>query len=409
MLRLLALLAVTLLPPAASALASPRARLDRGLGADMHHAGGRSGAYVYDLTAGRRLYTHHIRRRRIPASVEKLYTSTTALKRLGPDHTFITRVLTAGTVTRGVVRGPVYLRGDGDPTFGDAAYDGRTYHTGATVQSLAAQIKAAGIRRIDGPIVGDESKFDTLRGAIGPGYVTSPYAGPLSGLSFDHELLHPGGCCGYVSSPARTAAGALRNALRHRGIRVRGRVSVGTTPPGAAPLAAVPSPPLSTIIDLMDGPSDNFFAETLLKDIGAQAGRGSTRRGAAVVRDTMRAFDLPIHPRIHDGSGLSRHDRTSPRAVVNLLREMASDQDLVGALPILGRTGTLAARVPHSRAAGHCQAKTGTLHDVSAVAGYCHARDGHTLVFALLMNRVNVSNAHLQQDRAMRRMFRYNG
>ena len=109
-----------------------------------------------------------------------------------------------------------------------------------------------------------------------------------------------------------------------------------------------------------------------------------------------------MHPRIVDGSGLSRADRTTPRQVVRLLERMHGQEvgpDFEASLPIAGRTGTLQRRMRGTAAAGRCRAKTGTLIGVSALAGDCATTSGHTLAFALLMNRANVGRAHGVQDR----------
>ena len=76
-----------------------------------------------------------------------------------------------------------------------------------------------------------------------------------------------------------------------------------------------------TLVALTNAPSDNYFAETLLKDLGARYGSGGTTAdGVAVVRSQL-AQSFGIHPRLDDGSGLSRYDRTTPLDVVTLLRQ----------------------------------------------------------------------------------------
>jgi D-alanyl-D-alanine carboxypeptidase/D-alanyl-D-alanine-endopeptidase (penicillin-binding protein 4) len=97
---------------------------------------------------------------------------------------------------------------------------------------------------------------------------------------------------------------------------------------------------------------------------------------------------------------------------VALLRHMSGDPAgpaLEASLPVAGRSGTLATRMRGTAAAGHCQAKTGTLSDVSALAGYCDARSGSTLAFAFLMERVNVTRARALQDRMAALLAAYGG
>ncbi len=103
------------------------------------------------------------------------------------------------------------------------------------------------------------------------------------------------------------------------------KVTAGRTPSSATTLGTVRSPSMATLVALTNTPSDNFFAETLLKDLGARFGSGgTTAAGAAVVRAQM-ASSFDIHPRLNDGSGLSRSDLTTPVQVVTLLRSMATD------------------------------------------------------------------------------------
>ena len=167
------------------------------------------------------------------------------------------------------------------------------------------------------------------------------------------------------------------------------------------PLAQVQSPTIAQLLGLTLPPSDNFFAETLLKDLGARfAGAGTTAAGAAVVTQTIAAL-LGIHPHVVDGSGLSPADKTSPYQVAHLLVELASTPVggvLRGDLAVAGRTGTLARRMRHTPAAGRCQGKTGTLTGVSNLVGYCQSSNGHLLAFAIFTDGIAIEAAHTFQD-----------
>ena len=102
-------------------------------------------------------------------------------------------------------------------------------------------------------------------------------------------------------------------------------------------LATVPSPTLAQLLRLMLPPSDNFFAETLVKDLGAlYGGAGTTAAGAAVVEKTIATM-FGFRPRVVDGSGLSRTDRTSPYQIVDLLAGPGGHADGTGAARIAGR------------------------------------------------------------------------
>jgi serine-type D-Ala-D-Ala carboxypeptidase/endopeptidase (penicillin-binding protein 4) len=383
----------------AGAWARPLARaalaLSSSLSQTLGSAGGSSGAYVLDLTTGQPLFSAAAGVGRLPASVEKLYTTSTALLRFGPSATLATSVLGSGTLDgQGGWHGALYLRGGGDPTFGSLGFDRSSYGTGATIGRLVGNlVRTTGIASLQGRIVGDESYFDSLRGTPATGFRFSPYVeGSLSAVSFNRGLTAQGS--GYVVHPAVFAAGQLASALRSAHVRLapRTQIRAGATPPSARLLATVSSPRMAKLVQLTNTPSDNYFAETLLKGLGARFGAGgSTAAGAAVVRAEL-ASRFGIHPRIDDGSGLSRADSTSPRQVVTLLSGMAGNPAFVGSLAVAGETGTLQTEMQGTIAQGRCRGKTGTLHDVASLVGYCQARDGHTIAFAFLMNSLSDSS-----------------
>ena len=174
----------------------------------------------------------------------------------------------------------------------------------------------------------------------------------------------------------------------------------GATSAGTVELAHVDSPDMGTLARLTNRPSDNFFAETLLKGLGARFGAGgSTAAGAAVVTAQLKSFG--VSARVVDGSGLSSSDSTSPRQMVRFLtavRHSRVDAPFERSLSVAGHSGTLAGRMGGTTAAGRCRGKTGTLPAVSALSGYCDTRGGHTLAFSILMNGVNVTAARAEQD-----------
>jgi len=373
---------------------------------DLSHqlalAGPGDGAYVYDLTAEQALFSERANTMRPPASVEKLYTATTALETMGPAARLATSVFATGQLAPGGVwEGNLYLRGGGDPTFGSSSFiDSHYGGEGASVSALVEElVRTRGIHRITGSIEGDESYFDSLRGEPSSDYAADPFLeGTLSGLAFNR------GASGNergAHAPAAYAARELWAALKAHGVTIGGSHGAASTPAGAIELAQVQSPTIAQLLGLMLPASDNFFAETLVKDLGARfAGAGTTAAGAAVVAQTISTM-LGIHPHVVDGSGLSPADETSPYEVADLLVELAPTP--VGAvlrerMAIAGRTGTLAERMRHTAAAGRCEGKTGTLTGVSNLVGYCQASDGHLLAFAIFNDGIATASAHTFQD-----------
>jgi D-alanyl-D-alanine carboxypeptidase/D-alanyl-D-alanine-endopeptidase (penicillin-binding protein 4) len=389
----LVLVAVLALAGGAQAISAPT--LQAKLAHEMRRASTSSGVYVRDLDTGRTLFESKADVPRVPASVEKLYTTSAALLRFGPDATLKTTVAGGGFLDPdGVWRGNLYLRGGGDPTLDRD-----------DLRQLASDLGAAGVVRVDGSILGDETRFDALRGSYDSGgaYDTD-MGGVLSALALDRGFARDG-------KPAAQAARQLAKVLRGEGVRVEGRSGIGTTPENATHLASVASPSMRDLIRLTNVPSDNFLAEMLVKDLGSDfGGAGTSAAGVAVVRSTLGSFG--VHPRIVDGSGLSRADITTPREVVRLLETM-HHQEIAGSfessLAVAGRTGTIRKRMRGTPAQDRCRAKTGTLIGVSSLAGVCTAAGGHTIAFAMLMNRAGVTRAHSVQDRIATAIARYDG
>ncbi|MGN6190241.1 MAG: D-alanyl-D-alanine carboxypeptidase/D-alanyl-D-alanine endopeptidase [Conexibacter sp.] len=401
LLALSALLAALLAGPA------PAAPLDGLVARGLQRAGGVSGGYVLDTTSGQTLASVRADAPRIPASVNKLFTTSTALLRFGPDATLQTQVLGVGALDdAGTWTGDLYLRGGGDPTFGSDSFDRLAYGLGTTVSALADAVRAAGIARVEGRVVGDESVLDRLRGGPASGYALDlDIGGPLGGLLYDRGLAREDGGA-LQRQPAKFAAQQLTRQLRRMRVPVAQGPAAGSAPAGAQPLASVDSPTMATLTRLTLVPSDNLFAEMLLKDVGARfGGAGSTAAGVRVVKRTLAPYG--VRPRMVDGSGLSRADRTSPRQVVTLLSALRENAALRAALPVAGRSGTLVDRMRRTSAQDRCQAKTGTLSNVSALAGYCTTRNGHLLAFAFIENSVYTPIAKAAEDRLTIALARY--
>ena len=396
------LLLCAILVPAAASASGSLAELQGDFTHQLALAGPHDGAYVYDLTAKRALFSERANVLRPPASVEKLYTATTALTEMGPTARLSTTVYGVGHLTAtGVWEGNLYLHGGGDPTFGSGSFiDSHYGGVGANVSTLVNQlVRTDGIHHITGSVEGDESYFDSYRGEPSSDYAPDPFLeGTLSGLAFNRGAT---GSEGGPHAPAAYAARELWAGLKNDGVSIRGGSGAATTPVGATELAQVQSPTVSQLLGLMLPPSDNFFAETLVKDLGAlYGGAGTTAAGAAVVSKTVAGL-LDIHPQVVDGSGLSEEDKTSPYQVADMLVELqptATGQVLRESLAVAGRTGTLELRMRHTRAAGNCEGKTGTLTGVSNLVGYCTAADGHLLAFAIFTDAIPTETAHTFQD-----------
>jgi D-alanyl-D-alanine carboxypeptidase/D-alanyl-D-alanine-endopeptidase (penicillin-binding protein 4) len=364
---------------------------------------GKSGAMVFDPATDKVLFARKARRPRILASNTKLFTTSTALSGFEPEGRLHTTAWSADGVSDGISSG-LYLRGGGDPTL-----------TTTGLSKLADRVRAAGVTSVQGPLRYDDTFLDRQTGIPEHG-ITSERVGTLSALTIDS---------GSPSDPAKLAAQRFVAALRKDGISIGNSVTPGLVVPGFLQIADYGSPTMADLVQDTNVPSNNFFAEMLLKDVGGAFGdSGSTAGGIAVVRGFAARQGARFNG--ENGSGLTRRNKASPASVVKLLDSMIEIDDSsspdaqaeqeglrdawIRSLAVAGRSGTLARRMRGSAASGRCHAKTGTLNGVSALSGYCF-RGGddadHAVVFSLLMNKVDVNRAHLVQDRMATLIARY--
>lgn len=392
---LLALGAV--LVPAAPAAALDAPGLRTALGRQSAVLGTASGARVVDLDTGRVLFSRRPDLQLTPASNEKLFTTATALLTLGSAARRATTVVPDGEVEIGAGAGGVedlYLVGGGDPGLSDAG-----------LADLADQVVRSGVVEVAGGVVGDESLLDARRGSVDSGFAADlDLGGQLGALVVGHGTTDGTG-------PAHVAAVRLEALLKARGVSFGRRARTGTAPARAgAPVATELSATLAELVRATNQPSDNFYAELLLKVLGAErGGAGSTAAGAAVVRSTLAG--IGVRTTAVDGSGLSRANRTTARQVVTLLRAMRSGAEAAAwqsSLPVAGRSGTLRRRMRGTAAATRCAGKTGTLRGVSALSGYCTTTRGRHVVFSFLENGVGYG-AKGVEDRMVAALARYSG
>jgi serine-type D-Ala-D-Ala carboxypeptidase/endopeptidase (penicillin-binding protein 4) len=332
------------------------------------------GATAVDLATGETVYTRNPVLPLLPASNEKLAVTYAALTGLGPAFRIETDVLGEGTQDGTTWTGDVVLKGYGDPTL-----------SAAGLATLASQVRADGITRVSGHVLGDESWFDARRTV--PGWKASfliTDSPPLSALTVARSTSR---------RPALAAAQLFRRALVRVGVTVGGGAELGSADAAAVPLASIDSPTVAAMVHSMDRVSDNFTAEMLLKELGAvQAGHGTTAAGAGVATGLLEQAGVPLDGvRIVDGSGLSLLDRMTSASLVSLLTTMWDDPgvrlELVSSLPVAGRSGTLADRMRGTAAAGVVRAKTGTTDDATALSGFV----GDRFVFSVLVNGRPVS------------------
>lgn len=203
-----------------------------------------------------------------------------------------------------------------------------------------------------------------------------------------------------VVNPTIFFAQSLRDALAARGIAVAGPAvdldDIAVEFLGRSQerrvLASTESPPLREFANVLMKVSQNLYAETLVKAVGAAgAGLGTLAGGRARMRAVLTSWGIPEDACIlADGSGLSRYNYVTAGALTAILERMYRDdrhrEPFVASLPVAGRDGTIASRMRRTRAENNATAKTGSIANVRALSGYVRSRDGEVLVFSMIAN-----------------------
>lgn len=362
---------------------------------------------------GRRLIEHRHDEPLIPASAMKLVVATAVLTRIGPDERFVTEVRASPPVG-GVVRGDLYLVGGGDPLLATGPYSesfSRQPQPHTPLELLADRLVAAGVERVEGSVVGDEDRYDTVRYVRSwrPNYVAEHATGPMSALTVNDGFASFAPRKTPATEPAAHAAAVLHALLADRGVDVSTDPEVGSVP-GLPALATVSSPPVREIVGQLLRESDNQTGEMLLKELGYRYGSGgTTEAGRQVVETTIDELGLPTQGLdVVDGSGLDRDNRLTCGLLVAVLADDAVGDALIGGLAVVGESGTLRDRMRGTPVEGNVAAKTGSLNGVAALAGVAATADGGEVRFAFVTNGVaGLAHGNELQDRLMLALSRY--
>jgi D-alanyl-D-alanine carboxypeptidase/D-alanyl-D-alanine-endopeptidase (penicillin-binding protein 4) len=376
-----------------------------------------------------------------PASLMKLVTTYAALDLLGPAWTWKTPVWLAGPIHKGVLDGALVIKGSGDPKLvherlwlwlkrvrqlgvdeirGDIVLDNSAF---APTTAGAADFDNEPLRPYN---VQPEALLFNHKAVI-YGFVPDPLRGvavvlpqpALAGVKIDRTVpLVPGPCndwrhtlkatlddprharfagsypldCGERSWPVAYADPASYNARlvealwRELGGRLGGRVREGTAP-ATSPSFELVSPPLGEVVRDINKFSNNVMAQQLFLTLGLQGRNSGTPEAARqVLLEWLAARgQLTEGLVIDNGSGLSRHTRVPVKMLAQVLQQAWASPvmpELMASLPVTGLDGTLR----RSRAdAGRAHLKTGSLRDVTGVAGYVLTASGRRQVLVAVI------------------------
>lgn len=406
------------------------------------------GVVVANALTGDKLYTLNPETPRNPASNMKLVTAATALLELGPSYRM--RTTLAGSIASDGSVDTLVLRGEGDPafTFADLLSFARkltelgvkrvenivvdgSYFDDRTLPPAFEQQpnEIASFRAAVAAVSVDRNAFD-LRVSPGPSsdapanvilrcpdyfavessVVTTESGAPKiiaeqraqgEQLSLKLRGTMPLGTRGVayerrIESPLPYAGYCLRAALRSQRISGSLRVRTSNPPPGLPVLAAIDSKPLTELLGPVGKNSDNFYAEMLLKVIGARAQRrpGSSAGGVERAQAALEQSGVKRGAAtMVNGSGLFKGGSIAPEHLVQLLvhiyTEPALRSEYVAHLAIAGSDGTLRNRLTDLPKRGIVRAKTGTLDDAISLSGYVLGRrPDEDVAFSILMNGI---------------------
>lgn len=464
----LSILLLTLHLLFAPGLVSAETAVERAVGAEVAQAlrdTASLGVHIVDLDTGETVYAYNPDQPRVIASNSKLFTTAAALDALGPGYFFETRLLMRGSVTGDTLQGDLGVVGSGDPQISGREFGGDPY---GAFRPWAAAMRERGIRRVTGDLYLAHGLFESMRVHPDwpRDQLTEWYEAPVDALSFSDNcilvrvwpgragerarvetvppvplfrvdnsattsakrrgtrlyvgrldtLLTVKGSIDVNSGPFETwvtvpdpvlyFGSGLRAALAEEGIIVEGQLRPVPQLPGAIwERVALYRSDLVTAIRTTNKRSQNFYAESLAKTLGAQrCGQGSWSEGVRAIEEFVESIGV-ARGAVHmvDGSGMSRANQASPRALTTLLRHMffhPAATEFAQSLPYSGEDELKGwkRRLGFPPYRGNVLAKTGTLNGVSALSGYAKALSGKSYAFSILINQSR-GDAHGAQDR----------
>jgi D-alanyl-D-alanine carboxypeptidase/D-alanyl-D-alanine-endopeptidase (penicillin-binding protein 4) len=362
--------------------------LDRDFGGDN--------TCFYVMGSGAQLAAHNVDTPLIGASTQKILVAAATLTELGPDFTYETKVVAPSAPHDGIVD-KMWFVGGGDPVIATDDYRAYLQSKGKTkgdvttrLETLADSIVNAGVKRIPGGIVADDSRYDDERYVPdwGPQYAVDGDVGPLGALTVNDGWRSWTNGFTPVTDPAANAATQLARLLTARGVQV-GPLSRGVAPGDATVVAKINSPPLRAVVGSMLSSSDNNSAEEFTKELAfhATSKQGTTAAGVQVIVQKLQELGIPTDRLVlKDGSGLDRGNRVTCRILVAALALGVRPElrELWDGLPVAGQTGTLFDQLGDTRLAGKMRGKTGSLDGVSGLIGMVDL--GRSVTFAFLDN-----------------------
>lgn len=427
------------------------------------------GVYVHYIDEEKPALTHGAERVLNPASTMKLVTTYAGLDLLGPAYTWNTEIHAAGSVQNEVLNGDLIIRGAGDPRLtqekfwlmlrglrargireirGDVLLDRtlfaaddydparfddqptRPYNTGPDallvnfkavtlhfVPDTSARLRVIAepslreVQIVSNVVVNDARCGDWL----------SPLKIDLQGGNEQMRIVVSGTYardCGErqrsfsVLSHRAYVAALFMQLWRDVGGTLTGTVRDGQAPPASRLISSARSDALSEVIRDINKYSNNVMARQLFLTLGAVDGGapGTLEKSRNVVKQWLAQRGTPAPELVIDnGSGLSRTERISARALGEMLIAAFRSPvmpELMASLPIVAADGTMRRRLANAEIAGQAHIKTGSLNGVRSIAGYVLDARGKRAVVVFIVNHANAGTSHAAQDALLAWVYR---
>jgi D-alanyl-D-alanine carboxypeptidase/D-alanyl-D-alanine-endopeptidase (penicillin-binding protein 4) len=414
---------------------------------------------VQPLDAAAPLLTHNADAALHPASVMQLVTSFAALHQLGPGYVWTTDVWADGPIAEGVLNGNLVIKGYGDPTLtlermwllqrelrargirhirGRLVLDSSYFNVPAIDPGAFDDEPLALYNAVPGALV---ANFNAMTLRLRPDadrvLIVPDIALPGVALTSHLVLNEDAGCNGWRSAVKPTFAGPTQVELSVTGRYARGcgeqammlslfepaatfdfifrglwaesggtldGATVAGAAPKAEPLLRFASEPLTGALNRLNKYSNNLMTRNLFLTLGAEreGAPATLEKGERTVREVLAHRGVPVNKLVlENGAGLSRIERISADALNQLLRAAYNSplfSEFESALPIVAIDGTLKRRFNGSPLTGNAHLKTGTLRDVSALAGYVYTVQGRRVAFVMLVNHPGARRSEAAQQ-----------
>jgi serine-type D-Ala-D-Ala carboxypeptidase/endopeptidase (penicillin-binding protein 4) len=407
--------------------------------------------------------SHHAQTAVNPASVMKLFTTYAGLSLLGPDHVWRNRVYTDGTVRDGVLHGQLIVRGSGDPKLvverlqdllaqvraagirevrGDMVLDRSVFDVRERSEPFDDEPLRPYNVGPDGLLLNFKAVVYKFTPDTASGQVQVRFEPPLAGFSAPTQLpLSQSPCsdwrrqlqadfsqplqvrfagrypasCGErewpvaYPDPEAYAPRVMHALWLNAGGQITGQVRYGPRPASARLLVDAPSLPLSELIKDINKFSNNVMAQQLYLTLSSELGapgrfEASRMRLSQWWRNSFAGHDEPV---LDNGSGLSRHERSTAQTLTALLQAAHAGpnarhfMDSLSLAGVDGTTARLKERAPQSPVIGNAWLKTGSLRDVAAVAGYVQGQSGQRYTFVAVLHHPNAQQARPALDQLL--------